>query len=436
MGIGEKEKLAPDSPMDTMGGMGRTNQLSKKEEFRKHVAAIHTSGELSLVERKMTNVLLLNAYDSLLSRRTHKLPVAHLCAMVGWEGSNNVDRLKEALRRLVSTPVEFNVMEDGKEAWQVTSILSYGQIKDGTCTYRYDEYLAERLYDPEIYATINIGVQKRFSGNYSLTLYENCLRYKDVGSTGWWDVERFRKIVGAENSAYDEFKYLKRDVITKAVEEVNRVSDIRLEVEYRKEGRKVSEIRFLVKENPQQTLFKPNALEEYGEIREGETFKRLTECGIGERLAVAWILQDEERVRAVLDYAEEKDRKKLIKGSVAGYVRKVFEDGGELPADTEKKKREKAETARKKEAEEADLERLRTEFAAARRAEADAAVDALPEAELLRAFEGWKAEAKPPAPLLKGGTSSQMFRAWLRPKLVAKATDADFARWLKKRNAA
>lgn len=419
-----------------MSVMENTKLPAKKEEFRKHVAAIHTSGELSLVERKMTNVLLLNAYDSLLTRRTHKLPVAHLCAMVGWEGSNNVDRLKDALRSLVSTTVEFNVMEDGKEAWQVTSILSYGQIRDGVCSYRYDEYLAERLYDPEIYATINIGVQRRFAGNYSLTLYENCLRYKDVGSTGWWDVAKFRKIMSAENSAYDEFKYLKRDVIAKAVEEVNKVSDIQLDVEYRKEGRRVSEIRFLVKENPQQNLFKPNALDEYGQIREGETFRRLIECGIGERLAVAWILQDEERVRAVLDYAEEKDRKKLIRGSVAGYVRKVFEDGGELPADTEKKKRSKAEEARKREAEDAELERLRGVFAAERKAEADAAVGAMPESELLRAFGEWKAEANPPAPLLKGGTSSQMFRAWLRMRVSGKPSDADFERWLKIRKAA
>lgn len=413
--------------------MQNAKHLARKEEFRKHVAAIHTSGELSLVERKMTNVLLLNAYDALLTKRTHKLPVAHLCAMVGWEGSNNVDRLKEALRRLVSTTIEFNVMEDGKEAWQVTSILSYGQIRDGVCTYRYDEYLAERLYDPEIYATINVGVQKRFSGNYSLTLYENCLRYKDVGSTGWWDVARFRKIMGAENAAYDEFKYLKRDVIAKAVEEINRVSDVLVDVEYRKEGRRVSELRFLVKENPQQTLFKPNALDEdgYAEVREGETFRRLRDCGIGERLAIAWVLQDEERAKAVLDYAEERDKKKLIRGSVAGYVRKVFEDGGELPVDADKKRRDEADAARKAEAAAKETEALRARFDAERRAKADAAIAEMTAEELGGAFEEWKADTSPTALLLKGGTSSPAFRAWLRPRIVPKATAADFQRWLK-----
>ena len=60
----------------------------------------------------------------------------------------------------------------------------------------------------------------------------------------------------------------------------------------------------------------------------------------------------------------------------------------------------------------------------------------MPESELLRAFGEWKAEANPPAPLLKGGTSSQMFRAWLRMRVSGKPSDADFERWLKKRKAA
>jgi hypothetical protein len=173
------------------------------EQFKKHVAAIHTSGELSLLERKTANVLLLNAYDALLTRRTHTLPVKHLCAMLGWDESNNIERLQEALRKLASTSIEFNMMEDGKHVWRVMAMLSYGDIEEGVCTYRYDEYLAERLYDPEMYATINIGVQRCFEGSYALTLYENCIRYKSVGSTGWLELERFRRIMGADAVLYD-----------------------------------------------------------------------------------------------------------------------------------------------------------------------------------------------------------------------------------------
>jgi hypothetical protein len=301
------------------------NPQRSNEQVKKHVAAIHTSGELSLLERKTANVLLLNAYDALLTRREHTLPVKHLCAMLGWDDSNNTERLQEALNKLASTSIEFNMMEDGKHVWRVMAMLSYGEIKEGTCTYSYAEYLAERLYDPEIYATINIGVQRCFEGSYALTLYENCIRYKAVGSTGWWELDRFKKIIGASGAMYDEFKYLKRNIITKPVEEINRISDIQLVPEFQKQGRKVSAVRFLITENPQQTLMKPVIQDDHVDIRESELFKRLLEHGIGERLAILWILQDEARARQVVEYVEAKARKKQVKGSTAGYIRTLYE---------------------------------------------------------------------------------------------------------------
>ena len=320
---------------------------SSTETVRKHVGAIHTSGDLSLLERKTANVLLLNAYQHLVTRRTHKIPVPLLCAMLGYD-SNDINKLKEALRKLASTTIEFNVMEDGKEAWQVMSMISFGEIKAGVCTYRYDEYLAERFYDPEIYATINLAVQRKFDSGYALTLYENCLRYKAVGSTGWWDIERFRNIMGATASMYDEFKNLSRVVITKPVNHINRVSDIRIEPEYKKNGRKVTEVRFVITESPQQSLLSNEATDQYADVREHQTYKRLVEHGIGDRLAIYWVTQDEQRARSVVDYVEGKDKKHQVKGSTAGYIRRLIETKADVGPTAYERKKQEAEHSKGK----------------------------------------------------------------------------------------
>jgi plasmid replication initiation protein len=340
------------------------NLKSSNEQVKKHVAAIHTSGVLSLLERKMVNVLLLNAYDVLLTRRTHSLPIKHLCAMLGWDESNNIERLQDVLRKLASTAVEFNMMEDGKEVWRVMSMLSYGEIKDGICSYRYDEYLAERLYDPEIYATINIGIQRRFEGSYALTLYENCLRYKIVGSTGWWELNRFKKIIGASAAVYDEFKYLNRDVIIKPVDEINRISDIQLVPEFQKQGRKVTAVRFLITENPQQTLLKPVIQDDHAAIRESEIFKRLLDHGIGERLAILWILQDEDRARKVVEYVEAKAQEKQVKSSTAGYIRTLYESDAVVGKSSFEDKKEQEDNRKIEEKQRKALEKRRSEHEA------------------------------------------------------------------------
>ena len=207
------------------------------------------------------------------------------------------------------------------------ALISYGDTKGGICTYRYDELLAERLYNPDTYATINIRVQRLFDSAYALALYENCLRFRKVGSTGWWPVSVYRKLVGAGSKIYDEFKYLKRDAILKPVDEINRVSYIRLSPEFRRTGRKVSDIRFLVSEVPRQEA-QPTCGSD--DIRESDLFKKLRAHGIGDRLAVAWIKQDEARARTAVEHTEAKARKGQVKGSTAGYLRTVFESGADL----------------------------------------------------------------------------------------------------------
>ena len=57
-------------------------ELLARVGLKKHVAAIHIGSDLTLVERKMANVLLLNAYEELLTTRTHSIPIPLMCAML------------------------------------------------------------------------------------------------------------------------------------------------------------------------------------------------------------------------------------------------------------------------------------------------------------------------------------------------------------------
>jgi len=313
------------------------------EILKKNVGVVHSTGSLSLLERKIVNVLLLNAYDDLLKNRTHSLRVSYLTAMLGWNESNNIADLKDALKKITSTTIEFNLMKDGKEVWKVMSMLSFAEIDNGICSYRYDEYLAERLFNPEIYAIINLGVQRQFRGSYALALYENCLRYKSVGSTGWIEVFVFRKLMGADSVLYDEFKYLKLKVINKSIQEINLVSDIWVEAKFAKSGRKITSVKFLIKDNPQKSLLSLEIADDYSIIRECEAYKKLKDHGIGDRLALNWLNNDKERTEKIIEYVEAQDRKKKVRGSTAGFIRKLVEEKAQVGSETpyELKKGEK-----------------------------------------------------------------------------------------------
>jgi hypothetical protein len=229
--------------------------MSQKQEVKKHVGAVHINNRLSLLQRKLANVLLLNAYDSLLVGETHSIRLTMLCDMVGFE-SNDYRTLKEALHALASTVLEWNILDDhGEREWGVSSMLAQAVIRKGVCTYAYSTALREKLYNPEIYARINLSIQRKFSSGHALALYENCTRFRSISTTGWIDVGTLRKLLGvADSHHYKVFKNFNREVLKRAIKEVNETSDILLSVEYRKERRTVVALRFSIQTNPQFSL--------------------------------------------------------------------------------------------------------------------------------------------------------------------------------------
>lgn len=322
-----------------------TKTTEPQRIVKKHAAAIHTSGELSLLERKLVNILLLNAYDRLLTDTTHSIPVSILLDMLGWDNSGDIDYLKAALVNIQKTILQYDLLnrQGQNKKWAASSLLAFAQIEKGICTYQYSQFLAAELANPEIYAQINLGVQNQFKGGYALTLYENCVRFKRVGSTGWIAVDLWRRLLGADSTRYDDFKHLSKEVIKRSVSEVNKVSDIEISPEYQREMRKVTNIRFSVKDNPQQSIFDSGEVDDSA-IRESDVFKRLLALGIGEKLALVWMAQDPARAEKAVRHVESIESARGLHNP-AGYIRTVFESGGAIGAESPAKEQKAAKVA-------------------------------------------------------------------------------------------
>lgn len=275
----------------------------RRGAVKKHVAAIHVSGKLTLLQRKLSNVLLLNAYDTLISQQRHQIDARTLCLMIGYN-SNDMETLKQSLRGLAETVAEWDMLDEkGQQEWGVSSLLSYAKLKGGICEYAYSPALAEKLHDPKVFALINLNMQRRFTSGHALALYENCYRFVRTGSTGWWPLDLFRRLMGVDGSAYYEtFKHLNAKVIKPAVKEVNRSSNIIVTPETRKQGRVVTEIRFRIRENPQLAILD---IDDGEGMRLGPVYSRLRDMGVSDRLARQWLSSHgEEQLQEKLDYVE------------------------------------------------------------------------------------------------------------------------------------
>ena len=285
----------------------RLSGALRRSAVKKNVAAIHVSGKLTLLQRKLSNVLLLNAYDDLLSKPSHRIDARALCLMIGYN-SNDMETLKGALRGLAETVAEWDMLDErGRQEWGVSALLSYAKLREGVCEYAYSPALAEKLHDPKVFALINLNIQRRFTSGHALALYENCYRFVRTGSTGWWPLGLFRRLMGVDGSSYYEtFKHLNAKIIKPATEEINRGSNIIVSPEFKRRGRAVEEIRFRIRENPQLAMFE---IDDGEAVRSGAIYARLIGLGVGDRLARQWIAEHGEAyVAAKLAYVEGQGR--------------------------------------------------------------------------------------------------------------------------------
>jgi len=292
--------------------------------LKKHVAAIHIGAKLSLLQRKLVNALLYNAYGELLTAQEHHISAAVLCEMIGFD-SKNIGYLKGALKGLMETVVEFDVLEEnGKQSWEAMVLLSYVRLRSGTCTYRYDRALAEKLYHPDVYSKINLSVLREMNSAHALVLYENCYRFEAIGHTAWWDVEVFRKLMAVDAMpSYKPFKALNRNVIQPAMSEVNKLSNIQVEMETRVKGRTVTGLRFIVRPNSQLSLV---GMDPEDDVSQTPAYKALIAEGVSKTLARAWVLEyDEGYILEKLDLARSQAASGKIKSSKAGFLKAAVE---------------------------------------------------------------------------------------------------------------
>lgn len=225
-------------------------EKEKNLELKKHVAAIHSSNKLSLVQRKIANALLFNAYDELLVKDEHQIHIRALCNLIGYD-SNDYKTIRKALVNLLSTVIEWNLVDgnklDTEGVWNASSIIADASIDGPVCSYSYSNKMKKLLHTPELYGRLNMLVQAKFQSSYGLALYENCVRYQNIEQTPWFDLPQFRKLMGIEDGKYMVFRDFKRRVLDKAIEEVNKYSSLRVTPKFMRHNRQVVAIQFLIK---------------------------------------------------------------------------------------------------------------------------------------------------------------------------------------------
>ena len=227
-----------------------------RDILNKHSALIHTGSKLSLVQKKLNNILLKHSFYELGKKEQHSIRLKDLVERFSHSGKyDDKEYLKENLRKLQNKPVEFNVLGKDKQnphLWVSMSLYAEISIdyQEGLIKYSYPPTMRKILKNPNIYARLNLSLQREFTSQYTITLWElleeHYSRNNEMVFTDWIELAKFKKIMGVDENKYKEFKYFNLRIIKDPIKELNEKSDLEVEVEFKKVFRRVTEVRFKV----------------------------------------------------------------------------------------------------------------------------------------------------------------------------------------------
>ncbi len=213
------------------------DQRPTSEDFAKarELIEIRGTGELSLQDRRVMNVLYANAGQQLCDDVFHSIGIAELRGP--HKGS---ERVKDSILRLMKTVVQVPVTgRNGKPATKRVQVLSDTTTSDdeddptGQVVYSFSKGMREIIKDSTLWGRVRTAVIFAFTSKYSLAVYE--LITARINLKHIWQeefsVDDLRALLGVPDGKLSRTPDLLRKVIQPAETEVNGLADFGVKIE-------------------------------------------------------------------------------------------------------------------------------------------------------------------------------------------------------------
>lgn len=245
--------------------MPAADASGSSEPLRKPVnalAIVPQSKKITPLFRKSYNVMLHLAQEQGMERDIFRAPISAVLAGLDFD-SNDTGLVKRHLRAMATTAVEWQSPTTGEGAsWAISGLIGHAEIRreggQNWLEWSYSVRLKQELLEPSVFARLSLEMIAQLRSHGAIALYEICSRYRDVGRTSrqpwaWW-----RPVLSGkpetDKQKQLEYRFFKRDVVKKAMDEVNAITDIEVELLEYKAGRFISDLQFTVRRKQQVPL--------------------------------------------------------------------------------------------------------------------------------------------------------------------------------------
>src|SRR5690606_6239862 len=241
-------------------GYGNDKRLSNKLPVVKRNPLVEAKFKTTALEYKILMVAAskISSHDKVLKDIT--FTVEEFCSLldVEVEGGGMYDYMKRSCERLVGKPVSVRNeimkeyvpdLEVDNNGYTIFPWLHHIKYDNSTVKIRFHEYMKPLLLyvlGNEEYTKYLLENIMKCDSFYAMRIYELLKQYQKVGER-LIELPELREMLGIGKKEYALYANFKKRVLEQAHKEINEKTDIRMDYEEIKQGRKVVAIKFYVK---------------------------------------------------------------------------------------------------------------------------------------------------------------------------------------------
>ena len=209
---------------------------------------------MTLQEARLIRLLITQVAQGDTDYQTYSCRIVDLAEFLGVPKNNIYRDIPDICKGLMQNVVYIGT-GNKRSPWRMFHWVSLAEYDGaGTITLRLSDEIKPYVLELEKWFTrYPLGNILAMRSYYSIRLYELIKCQDGVGRAEKdfidFDIEELRQACGCEGK-YKQIVELKKWVIAPAVNEINENTDIWVEVEYLKTGRRITDIRFHVHDKP------------------------------------------------------------------------------------------------------------------------------------------------------------------------------------------
>ncbi len=197
------------------------------------------------------------------SSTTHWIAISELKELSGY-GRHDDKYLQDSITDFCKTAVKFNMLGKSKKdhGGIVTTLLAGANFekRPGWVEFQFSEMLKEIVVNSKMFSNLSLALVRNLETKSGLALYRILNDYKGINYTPAIPIETLRGLLGVAEGEYSQFKDFNKRILSRACQQVKDKTDLEATPHFIRTVRKVSAVKFEIKEQSSPLLVKPKPI--------------------------------------------------------------------------------------------------------------------------------------------------------------------------------